>query len=215
MPSARRTPLAALALVVGCATPDPLAEPTAPVTASTHSSAQRSQPPARSQAPARDSTSTPPERRASAPTRDPFAEGFLSAHNRVRASVSPPADPPLPELRWSPELAATAQAWAQRCKFEHSETTFGENLSARTNRAEPATIVSAWASEAANYDYARNRCAKGEVCGHYTQLAWRDTSKVGCGVAQCSDGGPFGGGQWFMWVCNYDPPGNWKGERPY
>ena len=118
-------------------------------------------------------------------------------------------------LQESPELAATAQAWAQRCVFEHSSTDLGENLSARTDQADPAQIVAAWAAEAQHYDYKRNRCESGQICGHYTQVVWRGTQQIGCAVARCSNAGPFGGGPWFNWVCNYDPPGNWQGERPY
>jgi pathogenesis-related protein 1 len=207
MPSARRTPLLVLALLaIGCATPDqPSATPTA--------SATPAATPSRSRPPARERQPTAPDPGESPATNDPFAEGFVAAHDQVRARVS--AEPRLPAIQWSPELAADATAWARRCTFEHSSTDYGENLSARTDRADPAAIVAAWAAEAEHFDHRRNRCASGEICGHYTQVVWRGTTKIGCGIAQCEGGGPFGGGQWFMWVCNYDPPGNWKGERPY
>lgn len=156
-----------------------------------------------------------PEPSASTPSADPFAGKFVDAHNRARASVSPPASPALPPVRWSEELAASARAWAQRCEFRHSESDYGENLAARTDRADPAAIVESWAVEAQHYDHRRNRCASGEVCGHYTQVVWRDSVTIGCAVERCSGGGPFGGGEWFMSVCNYAPPGNWKGEPPY
>jgi len=83
--------------------------------------------------------------------------------------------------------------------------------------AAPETIVAAWADEAKDYDYARNRCASGAVCGHYTQVVWRSSTTIGCGVAQCGPGpgGPFGEREWVMWVCNYSPAGNYKGEKPY
>ena len=45
------------------------------------------------------------------------------------------------------------------------------------------------------------------MCGHYTQIVWETTQKVGCAKIQC-DG-------FDLWVCNYDPPGNWVGEKPY
>jgi PadR family transcriptional regulator len=45
------------------------------------------------------------------------------------------------------------------------------------------------------------------VCGHYTQIVWSNTREVGCGVARDSNRE--------VWVCNYNPPGNWIGERPY
>jgi pathogenesis-related protein 1 len=154
---------------------------------------------------------------ASPPANDPFAAAFVDAHNLHRAQVSPPADPPLPPVRWSEKLAAVAQAVADRCKFEHSDNEYGENLSARTDRGEPAAIVASWAGEAKDYDHKRNRCAPGAVCGHYTQVVWRKSTAIGCAVARCPGAGPFGGGvsEWFLGVCNYSPPGNFKGERPY
>ena len=45
------------------------------------------------------------------------------------------------------------------------------------------------------------------MCGHYTQVVWRKSLRVGCGMATC--------GATEVWVCNYDPAGNWDGERPY
>jgi pathogenesis-related protein 1 len=66
-------------------------------------------------------------------------------------------------------------------------------------------VVNAWAAESRNYDY-RSNCCRG-VCGHYTQIVWAGTQEVGCAVAR--------GGRREVWVCNYDPPGNWAGKRPY
>lgn len=150
-----------------------------------------------------------------APSADPFAEAFVVAHNQERARVSPAANPALPPVTWSNELAAQARAWAERCKFDHSKTDLGENLSARTDMADPDVIVAAWVAEGEAFDYKRNRCASGEVCGHYTQVVWRDSTQIGCGMAKCGAGGPFGDEEWFMWVCNYSPAGNWSGQKPY
>ena len=66
-------------------------------------------------------------------------------------------------------------------------------------------VVSTWRAEAQDYDYASNTCRK--VCGHYTQVVWASTKQLGCGVARDS--------KREVWVCNYDPPGNWVGKRPY
>ncbi len=43
--------------------------------------------------------------------------------------------------------------------------------------------------------------------GHYTQLVWRGTRDVGCAKVFCSG--------YMIVVCNYNPPGNVLGLRPY
>lgn len=79
----------------------------------------------------------------------------------------------------------------------------------------PIDAVNSWAAEAVDYDYASNTCSS--VCGHYTQLAWRTTRAVGCGVTQCSTNSPFGPSFpiWTFVVCDYDPWGNFSGQQPY
>lgn len=130
---------------------------------------------------------------------------MLAAHNAVRARVG------VPPLSWSDRLAAHSRDWAgnllARNLFVHrSKPIYGENLfEIRGAAASPAQALDAWASESQNYDYDSNGCRG--VCGHYTQLVWRDTKEVGCAVAR-------GGGR-EVWVCNYDPPGNWIGKWPY
>lgn len=144
----------------------------------------------------------------------PRMAGITAAHNRARAAVDPPADQPIPQLTWSPEIAAAAQAYADRCVFGHSESNYGENLYAASGAAAaPEDVVASWVDEAANYDLAGNACSS--TCGHYTQVVWADSLRLGCGVADCTANSPFGGGSWQIWVCNYDPPGNYAGEPPY
>jgi hypothetical protein len=138
--------------------------------------------------------------------------GITAAHNAARASVSPPAATPIPPLTWSPEVAAVAQAYAERCEFNHSSGPYGENLYASTGGSTPDDVVGSWVSEAADYDHATNGCAG--VCGHYTQVVWADSLRLGCGMASCTENSPFGG-PWEIWVCNYDPPGNFIGQKPY
>jgi uncharacterized protein YkwD len=129
---------------------------------------------------------------------------MLAAHNAVRARVKVPA------LTWSEKLASEAQRWANRLlasnKFDHRESEYGENLfDIWGDSATAAFVVGTWDAEAQDYNYAHNTCRK--VCGHYTQVVWASTKQVGCGVARDS--------KREVWVCNYDPPGNWVGKRPY
>jgi pathogenesis-related protein 1 len=134
-----------------------------------------------------------------------LARDMLAAHNAVRARLD------LPPFQWSERLATQAQDWANRLlregQFYHRpHPAFGENLFEITgSRALPDDVVGVWASEAQDYIYSSNTCRG--VCGHYTQLIWSDTREVGCAAARDSSRE--------VWVCNYDPPGNWIGERPY
>lgn len=150
------------------------------------------------------------------------AAEMLAAHNRWRATVGAPA------LTYSTELAASAQQWADhlkqsnRCQMQHSQPNgaYGENLywasaiewsngKREVQKVSPKKVVDEWASERADYDYARNRCAVGKMCGHYTQVVWRATTTVGCAVAVC------GNTLEQVWVCQYQPAGNWIGKKPY
>lgn len=134
-----------------------------------------------------------------------LAHDMLDAHNQFRARLN------VPPLRWSDRLAAHAQEWAahllQEQQFYHRpHPVFGENLFEISGaRALPSDIVGSWASEVRDYSYRTNTCAG--VCGHYTQVIWASTREVGCAVARDPARE--------VWVCNYSPPGNWVGERPY
>jgi len=165
-----------------------------------------------------------------------FATEMLDAQNAVRADPasvggSPAPSPALPALAWSSTVAARAQAWADGCVYMHDTTAlhdlgYGENIAATAPPgARDATyiVVEGWAAEAPFYDYATNGCDAANpanaahTCGHYTQLVWRSTTVVGCGFRTCTTGSPFGASfpTWDYWVCDYAPPGNYVGQRPY
>jgi pathogenesis-related protein 1 len=140
--------------------------------------------------------------------------GMTEAHNAARAAVMPAATPEIPPLSWDGTVADYAQSWASGCQFMHSGGQYGENIYASTADTAPPDVVAAWVAEDADYDYATNTCTN--VCGHYTQVVWRDSVHLGCGVANCTTGSPFGGsGSWQLYVCDYDPPGNFDGMKPY
>jgi pathogenesis-related protein 1 len=156
---------------------------------------------------------------SAAPSAD--AQTWLDAHNRVRANPQPPPPAPLSPLGWSGDAAAVAQAWADGCVYQHNagRGARGENIaaSAPPGRWGITDAVDAWASEVQDYDYSRNACAAGKECGHYTQIVWRDTARVGCAHRQCNANSPFGSQApvWDYWVCDYEPPGNVIGQKPY
>ncbi|MFW6051699.1 MAG: CAP domain-containing protein [Myxococcota bacterium] len=156
---------------------------------------------------------------------DPVAEegllaGTTAAHNQVRAEASPTPEPALEPLAWDPDVAAIAQGWAsclaeRGCNLEHNPDRgpHGENIFWSSElELDGAHVVQSWASEAPCYDYETGDCDEEACpfgCGHYTQIVWRSTERVGCGFAQCPEEGGV------VWVCNYAPPGNIRGQSPY
>jgi hypothetical protein len=142
--------------------------------------------------------------------------GMVAQHNAARANVMPVPTTPLPEMTWNTAAAAAAQAWADQCMFSHSTQGYGQNIYASTGSGSPSpkAVVDSWVSETKNYNYSANTCSG--TCGHYTQVVWRNSTGVGCGVKACSTNSPFTGStNWFVVVCNYSPPGNVNNQRPY
>ncbi|CAI5488933.1 unnamed protein product [Closterium sp. Naga37s-1] len=141
-------------------------------------------------------------------------DGILEEHNKARQEVG------VPDLAWDDGVAATAQEWANElaskgCPLEHGGAEgLGQNLywlsPAGLTPEEDRGAVQSWVEEKADWTPSPipDGCAKGKMCGHYTQVVWRDTTHVGCASAQCPDGSG-------MWVCNYSPPGNFVDQTPF
>ena len=145
---------------------------------------------------------------------------MVDVHNAYRFEVG------VSDITWSAKLAAIAQKYANvlknklKCKMKHSGAEgMGENLywasplihSKKGSSVQQITskqVADAWGSEKTDYSYASNTCAKGKVCGHYTQMVWNSTTEVGCASAVCNDKSQ-------VWVCNYHPAGNYIGQKPY
>jgi pathogenesis-related protein 1 len=150
----------------------------------------------------------------------PDFAGVLEAHNHWRKQVGTPA------LAWSNAAADVAQTWADElarrgCQISHSpgderRLTWGENVFSywrggayESYRKTPEMVVDRWASEGRWYDNKTQTCKapRGSVCGHFTQVISTYSTHVGCGRARCETAE--------VWVCNYSPPGNYKGVSPY
>ncbi|NBC38334.1 CAP domain-containing protein [Corallococcus exiguus] len=147
-----------------------------------------------------------------------FARDMLEAHNAARAAAKPTPSPALEPLTWDPAVAEIAQKWVDNCDYEHNagRGNAGENIAAATpDYLNAKTVVKGWVDEVADYDYSKNACASGKACGHYTQVVWRNTRRLGCATKRCTVNSPFGTSSWDFWVCNYAPPGNYVGQRPY
>ncbi|XP_076919362.1 pathogenesis-related leaf protein 4-like [Bidens hawaiensis] len=132
---------------------------------------------------------------------------YLNAHNAARAQVG------VGNMVWSPTLAAYAQNYANQrardCNLIHSGGPYGENLAKGGGAFSGTAAVNLWVNEKADYNHNSNTCASGKVCGHYTQVVWRNSNQLGCARVQCANNGG-----WFI-ICSYNPPGNYVGQSPY
>src|SRR6202043_2729205 len=95
----------------------------------------------------------------------PDMVGMTAALNAARAAVTPVATPPLPPMKWSSTVAASAQAFVESCMYADTGPPYGSNAFAGTGKYTPAQVVASWVSEDASYDYATNTCDAGAVCG--------------------------------------------------
>jgi len=140
-------------------------------------------------------------------------EQLTKLHNKARSDVG------VGPLTWSSELAIYAQEWADRlasesCKMEHRPHSgkwlqkHGENLFiGAAGFYGVADAVKAWERERSLYKGGVINYSNCYSSGHYTQMVWSNTKHLGCAKVEC-DGK-------IIVVCNYDPPGNVIGQKPY
>ncbi|MFQ6627208.1 hypothetical protein Gotur_005431, partial [Gossypium turneri] len=105
-------------------------------------------------------------------------EDFLDAQNNTRAKVN------VEPLAWDDQVAAYSLAYAEQrigdCNLVHSEGPYRENIAMGTDDVSIADALEMWIEEKVYYDHCSNSCATGEICGHYTQVVWRDSIHIGC-----------------------------------
>jgi len=163
-------------------------------------------------------------------------EEILDAHNMLRAKIArgeekrgkPGPQPPAANMRkmeWDDELASVAQRHADQCKFAHDCSDcrrvdrfgVGQNLyiykqSLRIPDNNWRKAVTDWYDEVSLFSNKKVEPFQfGSDIGHYSQLVWADTDKVGCGATSYKDG------RWFatLYTCNYGPNGNFIRGQMY
>lgn len=140
---------------------------------------------------------------------------LVAAHNRERAALG------VAPLQWDEQLATGAKVWAnylaKKGLFQHSPDEFGkqpigENIWGGTpGRFSPERMVGLWIAEK---DYfkrgvfpASSTTGRVEDVSHYTQVVWRDSRRVGCGISS--------GLSQEILVCRYSSAGNVMGKEPF
>ncbi|KAK0413623.1 hypothetical protein QR680_006907 [Steinernema hermaphroditum] len=125
------------------------------------------------------------------------------------------------KMSYDCQLEKIAQSWADRCEFKHSPSSLrnaGENLYMSWPTVQndgPALAASdSWWSElkeigvgqfSPQFNFTEFLFSKG--VGHYTQMAWAKTTKIGCGHAKCPNMN--------LVVCNYRQTGNYLNWNIY
>ncbi len=150
-------------------------------------------------------------------------QALVAAHNKARHLEGVNND-----LHWDKTLEQDAQSYANTLAnsgaWEHDPKNhagynngpYGENLYASTAKPTLEDAADAWIKEKRNYHYGKvgdeNTCDRGAICGHYTQVMWKETSQVGCAMAKYKTGNMK---NWYLIVCKYKTPGNYIGQTPY
>jgi pathogenesis-related protein 1 len=137
----------------------------------------------------------------------------ILVHNQERKLLG------IENLEWSSELQEEAELYAKYLaetnSFEHSKVkNQGENLYFEFNSEsitdKPFQRASqAWLDEKEDYTYSKiSNKRSSEITGHYTQMVWRKTTKIGIGSYVNSKG------ELYV-VARYFPAGNYIDEYPY
>ncbi|KAJ4266515.1 hypothetical protein NW762_004502 [Fusarium torreyae] len=148
---------------------------------------------------------------------------MLAYHNIHRANHS------APDLEWDDELAGYAENTANGCVFEHDMDQgnggYGQNLASwgatndidnLKNKAAAGGITNQWYnSEMGNWAFYGQENPPSDMnidlYGHFTQVVWKDSTKVGCATVKCPAGTVLSFQSWYT-VCNYNPQGNFGGR---
>lgn len=91
---------------------------------------------------------------------------------------------------WDAELEAFAQAYAEKCIWDHNKERGrrGENLFAMAPVLDLEFAVEDWNAEEKYYNLTTSTCVPGQMCGHYTQVpAWRDRGVGKGGFVLCPE----------------------------
>lgn len=114
-------------------------------------------------------------------------------------------------LTWDDEIAAIAQKWAEHCVWSHDDnynrhnfrvSSVGQNIYYSSSNNNWTHAIDKWGDEVNDFVYGGSEADQGGAVGHYTQIMWAETYKVGCGYAHCSSKPNH------FFVCNYAPAGN-------
>jgi len=164
---------------------------------------------------------------------------IVDMHNKLRRDLAKgeagtmPKAANMEKITWDEELAKIAQAQVNKCVYDHDcgdcrkdkngcYSHVGQNIAYRGstgfgNQSDWHLPIQAWYNEITNYDNADTNVEKFSgtgttgVVGHFTQVIWAETYKIGCGFIIYQEG------KWYkkLYSCNYGHGGNMGGAPIY
>lgn len=177
--------------------------------------------------------------------RDAILKAHNDFRNKVASGTQPSAlGAPLPqasnmkELIWDSELETLAQNWVNSNPTSHNpdrsvpsapDDYVGENIYwANKGNSRPLVAgsfnvsagVASWFGEVKYYDGNVEEFGSEQtkqVVGHFTQVIWAETLRIGCGISDCvtQTGSINYYKEAVSLVCDYRSGGNWAGEQIY
>ncbi|XP_062248974.1 C-type lectin domain family 18 member A-like [Platichthys flesus] len=137
---------------------------------------------------------------------------IVAQHNRLRSRVRPMAAN-MQKMEWDDKLALLAKEMAESCHRDPSpqHPTALSHIGVISQHfprgvASFHDVIESWFEEGRDFLYLSGRCRENTTCQHYTQLVWATSSHVGCASQLCQKEG----GLWDIFVCAYNPGGNWE-----
>uniref|UniRef100_A0A182C5S6 Cysteine-rich secretory protein n=1 Tax=Phalotris mertensi TaxID=1260334 RepID=A0A182C5S6_9SAUR len=153
------------------------------------------------------------------PRRSNIQRVIVDTHNSYRRSVRPTASNML-KMKWYPKAAVNAERWASLCVYDHSQNSdrvidgiqCGENIYKSPIPISWTEIMQIWYDEYKEFVYGVGANPPGSVIGHYTQMVWYKSYRIGCAASYC-----LSSKYNYFYVCQYCPSGNFEGRiaTPY
>nr|WDQ26766.1 venom peptide [Acharia stimulea] len=155
----------------------------------------------------------------------------VDGHNMRRELVAKgqldgqPAATDMKCMIWDEELAKKAADWASRNKFEHdsdgtvpsgrfriNQHVYVLQTIDKSHEFDMEAALEMWFEENKDYKYEPiSSRAWGPSTGHYTQMVWSKTTRVGCAVSEFMQNEMKN----IIIICNYGPAGNIVHQYPY
>ncbi|XP_069461864.1 cysteine-rich venom protein-like [Ambystoma mexicanum] len=132
---------------------------------------------------------------------------IVDTFNEIRRNVKPPSQNML-KMVWDEDAATTGLIWIRKCQFSFSPVRLrpnnasacGELLYRTAIPYKWSIVINEWYNMQEEFKYGKGERFYKDETGHYSQVVWALSHRVGCQVAFCDVD--------FMYACSFCPAGN-------